>query len=156
MQAKAKQIGSKTSKAAAKQALAAAEQQLVAGRARRATLMQQLAMQCQRADAAGEGCSLDQVMQLCAAMPAASSDSSSEQQWLQEAAVVCAAAGSGPPASLDGDGDAVSCLRTLLVHFGCSSIPDLLAAVGASLQAAASLRAALTGALTTDAAPAEC
>lgn len=156
VQAKAKQIVSKTSKAAAKQALAAAEQQLAAGRARRANLMQQLAVQCQSdvaAADAGGGCSLDQAMQLCATMPSVSCGPSA-QQWMQAAAEACAAAGCSPQASLGSDEDAVSCLSRLLAQFGCSSIPDLLQTVDASLQGLASLRVALqaTLSITVDAA----
>ena len=146
VQAKAGLIVARTSKAAAKQALAAAEQQLAAGRARRATLMQQVVLQCQSGrDADGSmvrGCTLQQAMRLYAAMPAVwDATPARQQQWLQDAAT--AVTGCSSEFAVSSDLSALDAVNGLLECYGASDVAGLLEAVGATLRAAASLRAAL-------------
>jgi hypothetical protein len=141
LQAKEKLIKTKTCRAAAKQAVATAEQQLAAGRQKRATLQRQLAQQCQLLVAAPGA--LEQVAALCAS-------TSPAQEWLQEAASVGVQVVQQQTPELDDQavqGDACSCLSSLLCHFGCGDSTDtLIAKVQAQLAAGANLRAVLAAA----------
>lgn len=106
--------------------------------------MQQVALQCQPAlgadDVVQGGCTLQQAMQLCAAMPASVDSPAQQQQWLQEAAAIAVAGPSEPDNDVLSAMDAVSCL---LECYGASTPYELLEGVRASLGAAESLSAVL-------------
>lgn len=144
-QAKEKLIKTRTSRAAAKQAVTNAEQQLAAGRQKRATLQRQLAQQCQLLVVAPGA--WDQVTALCGG-------ASSAREWLPEAArvgvqVMQQQQQQQVPVLHDQpeQGDACSCLSSLLCYFGCGdSTAALIAKVRAQLAAGANLRAVLAAA----------
>lgn len=127
--------------------MATAEQQRAAGRQKRATLQRQLAQQCRLLVAPG---AWEQVTALCGA--AVSGTSSAQlQEWLPAAARVGLQVVQQQTPVLDDQavqGDACSCLSSLLCHFGCdsSSTEALVAQVRAQLAAGISLRAVLAAA----------
>lgn len=142
VQVKEKLITTKTNRAAAKQAASKADQQLAASRLKRLTLQRQLAQQCELLLPVGAAAAWDQVVDLCADMPADSS-----QQWAAEAVELSAMLQEEGDqlmhAQAEHGADALSCLRSLLVRSSSTSLPDLAAWVKAQLQAAASLTAAI-------------